>query len=692
MIDKVDVSRQAKKTSLYLQKFDCPMNSDLIVTFSADIQKQFTALWFWMTNADNVDERFDGVKNDNGTWTVKVPASHFEHYGFVKQSVRVWVTIDGSDYCVAFADADILPDNPCAIIGQGTWRELKLKVDELEADIKAKASAPKVLSDWLYQLDFDDIYEAFGSEWRREHFVDAGACTSIFNTKIFGRNYDWKYSDEAVFVVRTPRRGDKYASVGVASLGSYLTRTMVDGGEYTNIYKALPTMLQDGVNEKGLCASIHVVKSNPDKDDGWTGTTLDAFGAVRYVLDHFDNAEDAADWIAENVYIPTKFKEATGYSVQFLLANNQSMGYVVQDGTIRQHPYMVVPLTNFRLFDVDGQLHTSRSEVAVYDPYGQGIERMRIILSSNEDTSTVQGMRNVLNAVNFTKAYNTEATTPWISEFVDEELGLSLSSPDEDFEDVRNIAKFAFDGRDRFHPTHVEYKGEEYDVETWQTVHSSIYDLVAKTLRIIVQEGTEEYVFKCEVAQDVPTKTSDLINDSGFLTSVSWKDVTGKPTIPTKTSDLTNDSGFLTSHQSLNKYYTKSQTYSQYQVDTKLASKANTSDIPTKTSQLMDGEWITLSGTYDDDTTFSFKVWKQKSMPKVTNNSGGNIYCRINGQPTDILLENSQSVENVTSLAGGGDGERGWNLGDSNQNWYYYNQFQNITSDISITNYDREPI
>jgi hypothetical protein len=39
---------------------------------------------------------------------------------------------------------------------------------------------------------------------------------------------------------------------------------------------------------------------------------------------------------------------------------------------------------------------------------------------------------------------------------------------------------------------------------------------------------------------DIPTKTSQLTNDSGFITS---SDI---PTIPTKTSQLTNDSGFIT--------------------------------------------------------------------------------------------------------------------------------------------------
>lgn len=48
------------------------------------------------------------------------------------------------------------------------------------------------------------------------------------------------------------------------------------------------------------------------------------------------------------------------------------------------------------------------------------------------------------------------------------------------------------------------------------------------------------------VAQNIPTKTSDLTNDSGYITSSS---------LPTKTSDLTNDGDgtnpFLTQHQSL---------------------------------------------------------------------------------------------------------------------------------------------
>lgn len=55
-----------------------------------------------------------------------------------------------------------------------------------------------------------------------------------------------------------------------------------------------------------------------------------------------------------------------------------------------------------------------------------------------------------------------------------------------------------------------------------------------------------------DVVLTIPTKTSDLTNDSGFITSAPVTSVNGQTgdvtiNVPTKTSELTNDSGFLTS-------------------------------------------------------------------------------------------------------------------------------------------------
>ena len=132
---------------------------------------------------------------------------------------------------------------------------------------------------------------------------------------------------------------------------------------------------------------------------------------------------------------------------------------------------------------------------------------------------------------------------------------------------------------------------------------------------------------------DIPTKTSKLTNDSGFLTSIPSEyvtetemneaianvssggsiDLSGYATkdelntkanisdIPTKTSKLTNDSGFLTSIPS--EYVTETEmneaitnVSTGYATKDELNAKANTSDIPTKVSELYnDSYFVTTS-------------------------------------------------------------------------------------------------
>lgn len=56
-------------------------------------------------------------------------------------------------------------------------------------------------------------------------------------------------------------------------------------------------------------------------------------------------------------------------------------------------------------------------------------------------------------------------------------------------------------------------------------------------------------------SSDVPTKTSQLTNDSGFAKASD---------VPTKTSQLTNDSGFLTENQILDGYVRKGEVVKKY--------------------------------------------------------------------------------------------------------------------------------
>lgn len=80
--------------------------------------------------------------------------------------------------------------------------------------------------------------------------------------------------------------------------------------------------------------------------------------------------------------------------------------------------------------------------------------------------------------------------------------------------------------------------------------------------------------------------------------------------IPTKTSQLTNDSGFLTEHQSLSSYYTKTQVDSKFQEEADARAAADESlraGIPTKTSQLdNDSGFLTKAGTIDNALSAGF--------------------------------------------------------------------------------------
>ena len=133
----------------------------------------------------------------------------------------------------------------------------------------------------------------------------------------------------------------------------------------------------------------------------------------------------------------------------------------------------------------------------------------------------------------------------------------------------------------------------------------------------------------------VPTKTSDLINDSNFAT-VSQ--------IPTKTSDITNDSGFITTADvptKTSQLENDSGFITDANVPTKTSDITNDSgfitaaDIPAATTSTIGGVKVgegleivadgklnvtlnniptaVLSGTYSDNTEFSFTVYTKQA-------------------------------------------------------------------------------
>ena len=122
----------------------------------------------------------------------------------------------------------------------------------------------------------------------------------------------------------------------------------------------------------------------------------------------------------------------------------------------------------------------------------------------------------------------------------------------------------------------------------------------------------------------IPTKTSDITNDSGFITSAA---------LPTKTSDLTNDSGFITNQVSnLANYYDQ----------TAINSMFNALSVPTKTSDLTNDSGFLTTSTLPIASASSLGVVKIGSGINVA--ADGTIsaavasldWANITNKPTDV--------------------------------------------------------
>lgn len=159
----------------------------------------------------------------------------------------------------------------------------------------------------------------------------------------------------------------------------------------------------------------------------------------------------------------------------------------------------------------------------------------------------------------------------------------------------------------------------------------------------------------------IPTKTSELTNDSGYITGVTWTDVTGKPTFATVATS--GDYDDLINKPDL----------SIYAESTDLATVATTGDyddltnkptIPTKTSDLTnDSGYITSS---DIPTNYVTTDTNQSiTGTKKFTNAGGVYYTQPGSSGVDVCFNNI-STSTIHRTSYGRQGISGWNWIGSN--------------------------
>ena len=185
----------------------------------------------------------------------------------------------------------------------------------------------------------------------------------------------------------------------------------------------------------------------------------------------------------------------------------------------------------------------------------------------------------------------------------------------------------------------LRYEDQEYPITDLRLDYSG-----SGGLGIIYLNENEEYevVYLPDgaslerVEEEIPTKTSDLQNDSGFITSAA---------LPTKTSDLQNDSGFITSSALPTKT-------SDLQNDSGFIT---ISDVPTKTSDLQNDSDFVADASYvhtDNNYTDADEAKVAALGNWALSNEPGGVAKKTSGILFGQVDDTSTSTEFTATVGG----------------------------------------
>ena len=180
-----------------------------------------------------------------------------------------------------------------------------------------------------------------------------------------------------------------------------------------------------------------------------------------------------------------------------------------------------IPSTTDAVFYADYEATSYADIIAAIDAGKEVILR---------DTTTLASI-NVINYYHLHWRYTREANYKQIV-FTDSTRYVSVEN--DGYEDIWNTDQL-----------------EYYNLRFTNGLHSiflEVPDTIANTDKTIVLPDKSGTIALTNDIPSVPTKTSDLTNDSGFITSAS---------VPTKISDLTNDSGVIAFNDLVIEEYTK---------------------------------------------------------------------------------------------------------------------------------------
>lgn len=344
------------------------------------------------------------------------------------------------------------------------------------------------VTDYLYYTEISDIDYSYGKEFCFDRYSDPnsavlGACSSFRKGNFYYRNYDWYYDNKIEFIIRTKKSSGRYESIGLTSLDIDPDDISID--KFMWQYKYLPCHMLDGINEKGVVCNTNVAPfdkgittcTNPELSEE---ATVSAAVIVRLILDKCATAKEAVDLIKNqiNVVGPMNLNE----EFHFMIADKKKT-YIVEfinNKVVVMEPKKPI-MTNFHLYNTklnsDGTI-----DLNTVEKFAAGCERFDIVAKDYDSVTDINSGLETLKKIRYTNAYDSNQNPRWKTEFVGDyraqgyDVILTAQDPIENFALAFEISDELFQNRSRD------------TAQTWQTVHSAIYDIENKKLKLYIQE------------------------------------------------------------------------------------------------------------------------------------------------------------------------------------------------------------
>lgn len=377
--------------------------------------------------------------------------------------------------------------------------------DIVNENVKRNAyNTIKRLSEYVYYTEYDALDYKYGMKAIADRFPLPMACSSVRNGNFYGRNLDFYFNRTVEMITKVKGGNGRFATIGVVGCMDEINADFCASEVYDDIYKLAPFQIVDGINEKGVIANINVV---PAGDRGFTTGSVPAVekketicGAmlVRYILDNFATAKEAVEYIRDYVSVYAPAAENLHFEYHYMVADANDT-YIVEfvENTcsvinVNNRPWMTNLYVTDAIFDENNHLSYVGSNLT---PCSAGLERSNLIADNYGEASTLAGMTDLMvDKLRYTKTYEFGKYEPfWYTEFCGGELTLEAIEYARDQVDPY-VAYYSSD--EFWDETHKTRRDDIHG--TWETSHTSIYDIEKRELNLYAKEMPKKYTFKLQ--------------------------------------------------------------------------------------------------------------------------------------------------------------------------------------------------